>query len=76
MGLITLAAQLVSILSKFFGPFPQKRSEAFPPHTYPINSIFSLVACIYNVHVFDEAYFHFANVTILTEKRVSSLFFW
>ena len=38
------------------------------PNTYPINSIFSVVTCIYKIHVFDEAFFLLAIVVMITEK--------
>ena len=44
------------------------------PTTYPMNSIFSVVLCIYKIHVFDEAFFLLAIVTIITKKMSFSYF--
>ena len=38
------------------------------PSTYPINSIFSVVVCIYKIHAFDEAFSLLAVLAMITEK--------
>ena len=42
------------------------------PSTYPINSIFSVVVCIYKIRVFDEVFFLLAIVAMITEKMYFS----
>ena len=44
------------------------------PTTYPMNSIFSELLCIYKIHVFDETFFLLAIVTIITKKMSFSYF--
>ena len=44
------------------------------PSTYPINSIFSVVVCIYKNHDFDEVFFVFAIVAMVSEKMYFSYF--
>ena len=35
------------------------------PSTYPINLSFSVVACIHSIHVFDDAFCSFSNLSLL-----------
>ena len=44
------------------------------PSTYPVNSIFSVVVCIYKNRVFDEAFLLLAIVAMITEKMYFSYF--
>lgn len=37
----------------------------FSPSTYPINLSFSVVACIHSIHVFDDAFCSFSNLSQL-----------
>ena len=44
------------------------------PTAYQINSIFSVVVCIYTIHVFDEIFFLLGIVAMITEKMSFSYF--
>ena len=61
-----------------FGFFPKcislKLRHFISPSTYLIKSIFSVVVCIYNNHVFDEAFFLLAIVAMIAEKLYCSYF--
>ena len=46
------------------------------PSTDPLHSFFSVVVCIYKIHVFDEAFFLLAIVATITEKMSFFLFLW
>ena len=44
------------------------------PSTYPINSFFSVVVCIFKIHVFDEAFSVLTIIAMITEKITFSYF--
>ena len=44
------------------------------PTAYPVNSIFSVVVCIYTIHGFDEVFFLLAIIAMITEKISFSYF--
>ena len=40
------------------------------PSAYPVNSIFSVVVCVYMIHVFDEAFSLLAILAMISEKML------
>ena len=58
----------------FFSKCTSLRLRHFiPPSTDLLYSICSVVACIYKIYVFDEAFFLLAIVAVITERCIFSI---